>query len=215
MSRSDPHFEAPVTSVGPSPSGARALVIAMHGRGDSAQGILGLSSVVMVADVTWWAPQAEAHSWYPRSFMVPIADNQPWMDSALNNLGSLVERAEEEGIGNHKIVLAGFSQGACLALEWAARNPGRVGAVVGMSGGLVGARGRTFDYQGRFDGTPIFLGCSDVDEHIPLSRVEESARVFQEMGATVEKRIYPGMGHTVNQDELDWFTATLERMASL
>lgn len=199
-----------MASAGPPLAEARGLVVAIHGRGDSAQGILSLKQVVPVTGVTWWAPQAQGHSWYPYNFMVPLPDNQPWVDSALANIGALVERAQDEGMPKDKIVLSGFSQGACLSLEWAARNPGEVAAVVGLSGGLLGAEGTQFDYPGRFDGTPIFLGCSDVDEYIPLGRVEESASVLQEMGAAVEKRIYPGMPHTVNQDELDWFTATVE-----
>jgi predicted esterase len=211
---SDPHGDVSVASLGPSTEDARALVIAIHGRGDSAQGILGLQRVVPVSGVTWWAPEAHGHSWYPYNFMVPLEDNQPWIDSALANIGRLVDRARAEGVPTDRIVLSGFSQGACLALEWAARNPGAVGAVVGLSGGLMGAAGREFRYQGRFEGTPIFLGCSDVDEYIPLGRVEESADVLQAMGAAVEKRIYPGMPHTVNEDELDWFTKTLETMVT-
>jgi phospholipase/carboxylesterase len=210
----DPHGGGAVVSLGPPMEQARALVIALHGRGDSAQGILGLKRVVPVPGVVWWAPQAQGQSWYPYNFMVPIAENQPWIDSALANITSLVERAQSEGVARGKILLCGFSQGACLSLEWAARNPGGVGAVIGLSGGLIGAPGREFDYPGRFHDTPILLGCSDVDEYIPLSRVEESSAVLEAMGATVEKRIYPGMPHTVNQDELDRFTTLVERVAA-
>jgi phospholipase/carboxylesterase len=206
---SDPHAGAPVASAGPAAGDARALVIAIHGRGDSAQGILGLKTLVTVPRVAWWAPQAQGHSWYPYNFMVPIEENQPWVDSALANISGLVQTARAEGVPREKIVLSGFSQGGCLSLEWAARNPGGVAAVVGLSGGLIGAAGRDFVYDGQFPGTPVFLGCSDVDPFIPLGRVEESADALRAMGATVEKRIYPGMPHTVNQDEVDWFTAIL------
>jgi len=212
-STADPHFDAPVATAGPDVGEARALVVVLHGRGGSAQSILDLSRAVRVPGVTWWAPQASRFSWYPNGFMAPVESNQPHLDSALRNLGSLVERAGESGLSASRIVLAGFSQGACLSLEWAARNPGAVGAVVGLSGGLIGPEGREFDYSGGFDRTPIFMGCSDRDPHIPLKRVEESAEVLARMGAAVEKRIYEGMGHTVVEDELGWFRGTLEEIA--
>jgi len=202
-----------VATAGPPPAEAKALVIAIHGRGGSAAGILDLSRVVRVPGVTWWAPQASGSSWYPNSFMAPIEANRPHLDSALRNLGALVDRAGQEGFGPNRIVLTGFSQGACLSLEWAARHPGAVAAVVGLSGGLIGPEGRSFDYEGRFDGTAVFLGCSDRDPHIPLARVEESAKVLREMGAAVEQRLYEGMGHTVIEDEMAWFRETLGRIA--
>ena len=210
MNPSDPHADVPILSVGRPLSESDGLVIAVHGRGASAEDILDLSRVVAVPGVCWWAPQAYGHSWYPYSFLAPLEQNQPWIDSALANLGSLVARARAEGMPSEKIVVSGFSQGACLSLEWAARNPGAVGAVVALSGGLIGPEGRTFDYEGRFEGTPVFLGCSDVDPHIPLGRVEESAVAMAAMGAAVEKRIYPGMPHTVNPDEVEWFGRMLE-----
>ncbi len=207
---SGPHAEAPVATAGVPLEGARAAGILIHGRGASAQGILDLSRAVGVEGVTWLAPQASGFSWYPYGFMAPTEANQPYLDSALELVGSLVAQLVGSGMDAQRIVLGGFSQGACLSLEWAARNPGAVGAVVGLSGGLIGPEGRAWDYEGVFPDTPIFLGCSDVDAHIPVERVEETTEVLAGMGARVDKRIYPGMGHTVNEDELHAFRTIVE-----
>ena len=199
---SDPHAGEPVLRRGVSPGDARLAVVLVHGRGDSAAGILGLAREFAAGDLAWIAPQAAGHTWYPSSFLAPIPQNEPWLGSALRRLGTVITELQAEGVTPERIVLMGFSQGACLAQEFAARHARRYGAIVGLSGGLIGPPGTPREYAGGFDGTPVFLGCSDVDPHIPEARVRESAEVFRRMGASVDERIYPGMGHTVNEDEI-------------
>lgn len=206
----DPHAGQPVQRKGPVPAQARLAVILVHGRGDSAAGILGLVDEFDVADVTWIAPNAAGNTWYPYSFMVPTAQNEPGLTSGLGVIGGLVNTLGAEGIEPDRIVLMGFSQGACLSQEFAARNARRYHAVIGLSGGLIGPPGTPRNYAGSFGGTPVFLGCSDIDPHIPLERVHESAEVFRRMGATVDERIYPRLGHTVNYDEIEAVRALLK-----
>jgi predicted esterase len=206
----DPHADQPVERRGPAPAAARLAVILVHGRGDSAAGILGLAEHFDLADVAWLAPQAAGHAWYPYSFLAPMERNQPGLDSGLRRLGTLVADLAADGVAPDRLVLMGFSQGACLAQEYAARHARRYAAIVGLSGGLIGPPGTPRDYAGGFEGTPVFLGCSDIDSHIPVERVHESADVFRRMGASVDERIYPGMGHTVNRDELDAVARLLE-----
>ena len=188
---------------GPAAGQASVAVILVHGRGDSASGILGLADALDAPHVAWLAPQAAGHAWYPFSFLVPMERNEPGLSSGLAVIDGLVDTLRGEGLPPERIVLMGFSQGACLAQEYAARHARRYHAVVGLSGGLIGPPGTPRDYAGSFEGTPVFLGCSDVDAHIPVERVHESAEVYRRMGATVDKRIYPGMGHTINQAEID------------
>ena len=217
-SSSDPHRDAPVQAAGASIDTATAAMILVHGRGASAASILGLAQEIDVDDVAYLAPQAAGHTWYPYSFMAPTAQNEPGLSSALNLLGTLIDRVEEAGLPRERIALLGFSQGACLSTEFVARHPQRYGGVFGLSGGLIGPEGTTFDYDGSMDGTPVFLGCSDRDPHIPLKRVQETTTVFEQLGADVEERIYEGMGHTVNRDEIafvrDTMTALVERAAN-
>ena len=182
---------------------ATAAMILVHGRGASAEDILSLGRELGRPDLAYLAPQAEGYTWYPYSFMAPMEKNEPGLSNGLALLGHLVERLGAEGIPPERTVLLGFSQGACLSLEYAARNARRFGAVVGLSGGLIGPPGTPRDYSGSFEGTPVFLGCSDRDPHIPLARVQESTEVLTRMGAQVTERIYPAMGHTVNEDELE------------
>ena len=184
-------------------------VILVHGRGDSASGILGLADALDAPHVMWLAPQAAGHAWYPFPFLAPMERNEPGLSSGLAVIDGLVETLRGEGLPPERIVLMGFSQGACLAQEYAARHARRYHAIVGLSGGLIGPPGTPRDYPGSFEGTPVFLGCSDIDAHIPVERVHESADVFARMGAAVDERIYPGMGHTVNAEELSAVQALL------
>jgi phospholipase/carboxylesterase len=172
------------------------------GRGASADDILSLAEAFTDPEIAYFAPQAAGHSWYPHSFLAPLAHNEPWLSSALQVITGMVRDLERDGIPSSRIVLFGFSQGGCLALEFAARNAGRYGAVIGLSAGLIGPDGTPRTYAGSLQGTPVFLGCSDVDPHIPLARVHESSRALSDLGGTVEERIYPGMGHTINEDEI-------------
>lgn len=203
MSRPDPHAESIVLAAGPPLQEALAAAILLHGRGGSARDILALAGAVDRPEVAWLAPEAAGNAWYPLSFLAPIEENEPWLSSALGAVGRLVDRVGEAGFPPERVVLAGFSQGGCLALEFAAGHARRYGGVAGLSAGLIGPPGTARDYSGNFDGTPVFLGCSDRDPHIPLERVDETAEVLARMGAEVTKRIYPGMGHTVNDDEIE------------
>ena len=180
---------------------ARAAMILIHGRGATAEDILTIAAEVQRPGFAYLAPQAANNAWYPNRFTAPIESNEPYLSSALNMLGSLLARVEET-VPVSRVVLLGFSQGACLTTEFAARNARRYGGVVGLSGGLIGPDETPRDYPGDFDGTPVFLGCSDVDPHIPKERVLETAEVFKRMGASVTARLYPGLGHTTNQDEI-------------
>jgi predicted esterase len=192
-------------------SDARLAVILLHGRGASAEDILSLSEQFGLDDVAYVAPQAAGHSWYPYSFLAPIEQNEPGISSALGVLSRIVSNFEQQGISSNRIGLVGFSQGACLALEFAARHAQSYAAVVGLSGGLIGPPGTPRDYVGSLQGTDVFLGCSDVDQHIPLERVHESVDVFRRLGANVDERIYAQMGHLVNHDEVDAAIALLKR----
>jgi predicted esterase len=205
----DPHGGQPVLATGAPLSKARLVAILVHGRGASAEDILSLTRELRVKDVAYLAPQAAGATWYPYTFLSPIQRNEPGISSGLNVLGSLVDQANAHGLAPNRVVLMGFSQGACLSLEFAARHARRYSAVIGLSGGLIGPPGTPRDYTGTLDGTPVFLGCSDVDPHIPLERVHETAEVLRRMGASVDERIYPRMGHTVNRDELDAIDALL------
>jgi predicted esterase len=198
----DPHRGQPVLRHGPGPTSARLTMIMVHGRGASAEDMLSLAGQIAVPDVACLAPQAEGRTWYPYSFLAPISDNEPGITSGLGVLAGLVDALAGQGISANRIAFLGFSQGACLSLEFAARHPRRYAAVLGLSGGLIGPPGTPRDYPGSLDQTPVFLGCSDVDAHIPLARVHESADVFRRMGASVDERIYPGMGHSVSEDEM-------------
>lgn len=174
----------------------------LHGRGASAADILSLSGELPALPVSFFAPQAANNTWYPKPFLAPLVNNEPWLGSALQRIDKIVEQVLAAGIPYERIILLGFSQGACLALEYAVRHPRRYAGVIGLSGGLIGPPGTRWETPGSFEQTPVFLGCSDVDPHIPLARVNESAKVFANKQASVDLRIYPNMGHAVNRDEL-------------
>lgn len=205
----DPHSEQPVRHAGAPIEDARLVVIMLHGRGASASDMIGLSRQLTAADVSYLVPEASGRTWYPYSFLAPIEQNEPSLSSALRLIARLVGDLHDQGFSSDRVALLGFSQGACLALEFAARHPRRYAAIAALSGGLIGPPGTPRNYPGSLAGTPAFLGCSDVDAHIPLERVRESSAVLQAIGAAVDERIYPGMGHTVNQDELQAVNALL------
>ena len=208
------HQGRPVLTAGEPLESASSAMLLVHGRGASAADIMTVARDVMTPGVAYVAPEAGGGAWYPNRFMEPIATNEPWLSSALDLLGSLMETITER-VPADKVILLGFSQGACLALEFAARNPRRYGGIAGLSGGLIGPDDTPRDYPGTFDGTPVFLGCSDVDPHIPKERVVETAGVLERMGAAVTVRLYPGMGHLVNQEELTAVRAMVEQVAGV
>ena len=196
------HQGQPLLTAGQPLDKARAAMIMLHGRGASAEDILALSGELHQPDFAYLAPQAAGYSWYPNSFLAPIESNEPGLSSGLAIIASLLTKLAEAGISPERTILLGFSQGACLSLEFAARNARRYGGLVGLSGGLIGPDGTPRNYPASLDGTPVFLGCSDIDFHIPKERVELSAEVLQTLGGNVTRRLYPRMGHTVNRDEL-------------
>ena len=198
----DVHAGQPVLTAGKSLEQAKVAMILAHGRGSSPRDILTLAGELRRPEVAYLAPQAVGNSWWPARFMEPIATNEPWFSSALATVTRLLERVTAAGIPVEHTILLGFSQGACLALEFAARNARRYGGVAGLSGGLFGPDGTPRDYPGSLAGTPVFLGCSDVDFHIPKERVLESAEVLAALGAQVETTLYPNMDHIINEDEL-------------
>lgn len=199
----------PVYAAGAPLESAAAVMILIHGRGATAADILSLAAEFDEDRFAYLAPQAARQTWYPYSFLNPIEQNQPWLSSALQVLSDLIAGLAVRGFPAEKVVLGGFSQGACLATEYAARNARRYGGIVGLSGGLIGPAGTPRDYPGSLDGTPVFLGCSDVDIHIPKERVQETNAVYTRMGAQVTERLYPGMGHLVNQDEIEHVRAMM------
>jgi phospholipase/carboxylesterase len=191
---------------------AKAAMIMIHGRGATAEDILNLKDEIGLPGFAYLAPQAAGYSWYPHSFLAPIADNEPSLSFGLATIASLFTQVETAGLGPERIMLLGFSQGACLALEFVARNAKRYGGVVGLSGGLIGPDDTPRNYPGSLEGTPVFLGCSERDFHIPRKRVELSAEVLRRMGGKVTARLYPNLGHTVNQDELQFVQRMMEEL---
>jgi predicted esterase len=177
-------------------------MIMVHGRNAGPENILDLAPVLARPGFTYLAPAATNQTWYPYSFLAEREQNEPWLSSALAVLAGLIDEVLGRGVRREHVMLLGFSQGTCLASEFLVRNAGRWGGLVAYSGGLIGPPGTTWEYPGSFDGTPALLGCSDVDAHVPRVRVGESAAVLERMGATVDERIYPGMGHTVNEEEI-------------
>ena len=180
---------------------AHAAMILLHGRGATAEDIMTVAAEVHEPRWTFIAPQADGGAWYPNPFMAPIESNEPFLSEALDMIAGILREVEAH-VPTQRIALLGFSQGACLTLEFAARHARRYGALLGLSGGLIGPDGTPRSYPGDFAGTPVLLGCSDVDPHIPKDRVLEAAGVFESMGAEVAVRLYPGMGHLVNEDEI-------------
>lgn len=195
---------------------ARAALVLLHGRGASAEDIysLGEAACADSPDVALVAPQAAGNSWYPQRFLAPTARNEPYLSSALGVIANLLAEASENRIRYDRVVLAGFSQGACLALEFAARNARRYGGVVGLSGALIGPPRAPRRLSGSMDATPVYLGCDELDAHIPLASVEESAEIFTALGAQVTKTIFRGLGHAVNDEELDVLRKIVQKVAA-
>jgi phospholipase/carboxylesterase len=197
-----PHGGQPVLAAGTQLERARSAMIMVHGRGASAEDIITLSEEFPDSDIAYLAPQAAGSVWYPLSFLSPIAANEPGLSSGLAVLQEIEVRVQDAGIASERVILLGFSQGACLVLEYAARNARRYGGVAGLSGGLIGPDGAPRDYSGSFKGAPVFLGCSVTDPHIPRHRVEQTNEIFRKLGAEVTMRLYPEPGHSVNEDEI-------------
>jgi len=209
---SGPHQNMQVATAGSNLEDADIAMILVHGRGASAQSMLMFSDQFSVENVHFRALQANNHTWYPRSFMAPKEMNQPGIKSGTQAIHDQITIVKETGIPLDKIILLGFSQGACLTTEFAARHPRRYGGIVGFSGGLIGKHIDPKNYSGDMEQTPIFLGCSDQDPHIPQERVDETEQVFRQLSGDVTKRIYEGMGHTVIQDEIDFVNELLNNI---
>jgi len=201
--KNDPHGDGPVRRFGKPLNEASGAVILLHGRGGSAEDILTLATEFYLPQLVYLAPQAFGNSWYPNSFMAPVAQNEPWLTSALRKVGETVQMANDEGIPSDRIVIGGFSQGACLATEFVAGHPKRFAGLIAFSGGLVGPPGADLRHHGDLAGTPAFFGGGDPDPHVPWQRVQQSASILAEMGAAVTSRRYPNRPHTISSEEID------------
>ena len=206
---SDPHANQPVLRAGIALEEASAAIILLHGRGASAEDILGLAEAFYHPQLTYLAPQAAGHAWYPNSFLAPRAQNEPWLRSALRKVESVVALAASAGLPLSRIVLCGFSQGACLATEFVATRPARYGGLIAYTGGLIGPESafradaaQDLPYTGELEGLPAFFGSGDPDPHVPWNRVEQSAQILRQMGAAVATERYPGRPHTVSPQEI-------------
>ncbi|MFC4987570.1 alpha/beta hydrolase [Saliphagus infecundisoli] len=209
----DPHGDQPLVTAGADLADAEAAVVMVHGRGASAKSILGMGGEFDVQGVAYLAPQAAGNTWYPNSFLEPMETNQPGLDSGLAAVGAAIEAATDAGIARERIMLLGFSQGACLASEFVARNATRYGGLAVLSGGLIGPEGTPREYDGSLEDTPVFVGCSNRDPHIPLERVKETTSVLEDLGGEVTERIYEGMGHGVNDDEMEFVSGMVRSLA--
>ncbi len=181
---------------------ASKALIMLHGRGGSPEDILSIAQYLPVKDYALYAPQASGYSWYPQSFLAPPPANEPWLSSALEQIGTLADEIVQKGIPAKNIYFLGFSQGACLTLEYTCRHAQRYGGVVAFTGGLIGDRIYSERYKGNFEQTPVFIGTSDPDPHVPVDRVYESETILKNLSAAVTVKVYPSMGHTITEDEL-------------
>ncbi|MCF3110035.1 dienelactone hydrolase family protein [Niabella sp. CC-SYL272] len=191
-----------ITTGGKELSKASRAVIMLHGRGATAGDILSLSGHLNIADAALLAPQATNYTWYPYSFMAPVQENEPWLSSAITMVQQTVKTVSDAGITAENIYFLGFSQGACLTLEYIARHAQRYGGAVAFTGGLIGDQLYTQHYKGDFRQTPVFIGTSDPDVHVPAERVHATAKLLTQMNADVTEKVYPNMGHTINADEI-------------
>jgi predicted esterase len=208
------HEQKPVLTTGRALDEAAAAMVMIHGRGATAESILELAAELPHRDFAYVAPQAAGGSWYPKSFLAPVEENEPKLTSALASLDQLMESLGQVGLASDRIVLLGFSQGACLALEFAATRAQRYGAVVGLSGGLIGPPGSTRKDAGDLAATPVFLGCSPRDPHVPAWRVDETAATLAALNGRVGKRFYPELGHAINRDELEKIRSMMAKVGS-
>jgi phospholipase/carboxylesterase len=183
---------------------AEHVMIMIHGRGADSRGIMDMKEYLNLKKFSLLAPQATSNSWYPYSFLSPVEQNEPWLSSAINLVHSLIDELTEKGIPTEKIFLLGFSQGACLTLESAARKAQRYGGIIAFTGGLIGKSIDPKNYSGNFNGTPVFIGCGDPDPHVPVARVNDSSAILKDLGAIVTEKIYAGIPHTIIQEEIDW-----------
>ncbi len=206
------HQGQPVRTAGETIGRARAAMLMMHGRGARAEDILTLTGRLAQPGFAYFAPQAAANTWYPNRFLAPLSSNEPWLSSALEFVGKALTDIIGAGIPAERVILLGFSQGACLTLEFAARNAKRYGGLVGLTGALIGPEDTPRRYGGSLAGTPVFLGCSDADIHVAKEQVEESARVLQGLGGEVTQRFYPNLDHSVNEDEIDFVRGMMQRL---
>ncbi|HEY1922667.1 MAG TPA: dienelactone hydrolase family protein [Tepidisphaeraceae bacterium] len=211
---SNPHANQPIFTAGPQPEKAVGTILLIHGRGASAESILQLYPLLDAENFAAIAPQAADSTWYPNSFLAPLNSNEPWLSSALNKIDTLVTDLLTSGIPSNRIALLGFSQGACLTSEFVARHPRRYGAAMALTGGLIGPPGTPRNYPGSLAATPIFLGAGDPDPHVPFERVQETQTVLRAVGANVELRRYPGIPHTIIDDELDACRKLLKQIAA-
>jgi predicted esterase len=208
----NPHYGQPVRAEGEPLERARAAMLMVHGRGARAEDILTLAVPLAMPGVAFLAPQAAENAWYPNRFLVPVEQNEPWLSSALGRIAEVLRQIHNAGIPLERTFLLGFSQGACLALEFTARNARRYGGIAGLSGALIGAEDAPRDYPGSLAGTPVFLGCSDIDHHVPKERVHLTAQVLGRLGAVVTERLYPNMGHTTNPDEIEFVRGMMQNV---
>jgi predicted esterase len=200
----DPHADSPCLDFGASLAEARGAIILLHGRGGSAQDILSLAVDLDLPQLAYLAPQAFRNSWYPYSFLASRAENEPWLTSALAKVHAIVQTLQQAGMSADRIALAGFSQGACLATEYVASHPDRYAALIAFTGGLIGPPGIDLTHKGDLAGMPALLASGDPDPHVPWARVQESAEVLRAMGADVTMKRYPGRGHTVSIEEMNF-----------
>jgi predicted esterase len=205
------HVDQPVFSAGAKLDDASAVMILMHGRGATAEDILSLSTHLAHPGLAFLAPQAEGYTWYPNRFIFPVEQNEPYLSAGLKKIDEIVKQVEKLGIPSEKIFIGGFSQGACLASEYVIRNPKRYAGLLVFSGGYIGPLNVKRESQGDLKSTPVFIGCSDVDPHIPLQRVHETTALLKTMGADVLEKIYPQMDHTIIEDELEQARIIIEK----
>jgi len=207
-----PHHGQPIRMAGELLNQARAAMLMVHGRGARAEDILSLADQFNQPGFAYLAPQAANNTWYPNRFLAPMAENEPWLSSALAFVGDALSQIIDAGIPKERVILLGFSQGACLTLEFAARNVQRYAGIVGLSGALIGPDDAPRNYVGSLDGTPVLLGCSDADFHVPKERVDQTAEVMKSLGGDITERLYPNLDHSVNQDEIDFVRSMMSSL---